>query len=27
VKRLNQESVQGRWRSKGGWSPAIMQDS
>jgi hypothetical protein len=27
VKRLNQEGVQGRWRSKGGWSPATVQDS
>ena len=27
VKRLNQEDVQGRWRSKGGWSPATFQDS
>jgi hypothetical protein len=27
VKRLNQEGVQGRWRSNGGWSPAAVQDS
>ena len=25
--RLNLEGVQGRWRSKGGWSPATVQDS
>src|SRR3990172_931076 len=24
MKRLNQEGVQGRWRSKGGWSPATV---
>jgi DNA invertase Pin-like site-specific DNA recombinase len=27
MKRLNLEGVQGRWRSKGGWSPATAQDS
>ena len=27
MKRLNQEGVQGRWRSKGGWSQATVQDS
>jgi hypothetical protein len=27
VKRMNLEGVQGRWRSKGGWSPATAQDS
>lgn len=27
VKRLNQEGVQGRFRSRGGWSPATVQDS
>jgi len=27
VKHLNQEGVQGRFRSRGGWSPATVQDS
>jgi hypothetical protein len=27
MKRLNLECVQGRFRSKGGWSPATVQDS
>jgi hypothetical protein len=27
VKRLNQEGVQGRWRSKSGWPRATSQDS